>query len=228
MNKQLSIIGILLTVIYLIILYVLISNRIDSINTLSLNEVGDFLAGAFGPLAILWLILGFFQQGIELRQNTNALELQAKELKNSVIQQKELVEVSKQQFSAEIEALNYEREQYRKSKQPIFVTHGIGGHHSASQNTYTFNISNVGNTATDVHFSFNREMRRVQPDNLPSFIKGQNFRFKFEYMNWVPEEDTTLTINYIDSSGIPGSCEYILIANNTGSHPVVDIEKKES
>ncbi len=24
------------------------------------NEFGDFLAGALGPLAILWLILGFF------------------------------------------------------------------------------------------------------------------------------------------------------------------------
>jgi hypothetical protein len=27
---------------------------------LSLNELGDFLAGAFGPLALFWLVLGFF------------------------------------------------------------------------------------------------------------------------------------------------------------------------
>ena len=31
------------------------------------NELGDFLAGTFAPVAFLWLVLGFFQQGAELR-----------------------------------------------------------------------------------------------------------------------------------------------------------------
>lgn len=49
------------------------------VSTLTLNEVGDFLAGIAGPPAFLWLILGFFQQGRELR-------IQAEELRQSVEQ----------------------------------------------------------------------------------------------------------------------------------------------
>ncbi len=47
------------------------------ITMLSLNALGDFFAGLFAPLALLWLVLGFFQQGEELR-------LQAAELNASV------------------------------------------------------------------------------------------------------------------------------------------------
>ncbi|MBF7686433.1 hypothetical protein I2F17_11440 [Acinetobacter sp. B10A] len=52
-----------------------------------LNEWGDYLAGAFSPLAFFWLVMGYLQQGKELQQNTKALELQAQELKNSVAEQ---------------------------------------------------------------------------------------------------------------------------------------------
>lgn len=227
MDKKLSLIGIVSTVVYLISFYLLISNRINNIQTLSLNELGDFFAGAFGPLAILWLILGFFQQGVELRQNTSALELQAEELKHSVEQQKQLVEVSKQQFNAEIEALKYEREQQRKAIQPVFVSLGIGVTRTGDKSTFKFNIRNVGNTATDVYFSFNREMRMVRPDRLPSFKKDQDFDFSFEYMDWLPEENTILTVNYVDSLGVPGTCEYKLVPDLTAQYPNVAVEKMQ-
>jgi hypothetical protein len=45
------------------------------------NSLGDFAAGVVAPLAFLWLVVGYFQQGEELRQNTAALHLQAEELK---------------------------------------------------------------------------------------------------------------------------------------------------
>jgi hypothetical protein len=67
------------------------------------NEVGDFLAGVFGPLAFLWLVFGYYQQGEELKHSVEALKLQAEELRNSVEQQKELVEVSQ-------DTLNLQRE----------------------------------------------------------------------------------------------------------------------
>jgi hypothetical protein len=49
---------------------------------LKLNEKGDFLAGLFSPLAFLWLVLGFVQQGQELR-------LQIEELNESVKAQRD-------------------------------------------------------------------------------------------------------------------------------------------
>lgn len=52
----------------------------------SLNEFGDFIAGAFAPLAFFWLVRGYYQQGAEL-------QAQALELKNSVQQQTRLAEI---------------------------------------------------------------------------------------------------------------------------------------
>ncbi|TQV85176.1 hypothetical protein FKG94_03025 [Exilibacterium tricleocarpae] len=80
----------------------IISCNWGSSKALTLNEWGDFFAGTFAPLAFLWLIAGYIQQGIELRQNTRtlqqqeeALTLQVQELKASVEQQKELVSITK-------------------------------------------------------------------------------------------------------------------------------------
>lgn len=67
----------------------------------SWNELGDFLAGSFSPLAFLWLVLGYLQQQEELQQNTEALRLQAAELKNSVDQYKEMVSIAREQLLAD-------------------------------------------------------------------------------------------------------------------------------
>ena len=72
----------------------------ENIVLLTSNELGDFLAGSFAPLAFLFLYLGYKQQGEELKQNTKALNLQAEELKNSVEQQKELVKIQQQELES--------------------------------------------------------------------------------------------------------------------------------
>tara|TARA_X000001388_G_scaffold64764_3_gene51026 strand:- start:1720 stop:2364 length:645 start_codon:yes stop_codon:yes gene_type:complete len=88
----------------------LLGDGLLQLKDLALNELGDFLAGVFGPLALMWLILGFFQQGIELRQNREALQLQVAELNASVAQQRELVEVSREQLLAETAERESQRE----------------------------------------------------------------------------------------------------------------------
>lgn len=56
---------------------------------LSPNEVGDFLAGAFAPLAFLWLVIGYRMQALELEQNSKALRQQAEEMRSAVEQASE-------------------------------------------------------------------------------------------------------------------------------------------
>lgn len=51
---------------------------------MDLNALGDFAAGVFAPLAFLWLVLGYLQQGEDLQHSTEALKLQARELSQSV------------------------------------------------------------------------------------------------------------------------------------------------
>lgn len=71
----------------------------------SLNELGDFLAGIFAPIAFLWLILGYVQQGKQLEQNTKALEqqeralqLQIDEMRQGIEQQKIVTNIQKEQL----------------------------------------------------------------------------------------------------------------------------------
>ena len=64
---------------------------------ISFNELGDFLAGVFAPVAFLWLIYGYFQ-------NSEALQAQIKEMNAGVKQQTELAAIQKQQFRAMLNA----------------------------------------------------------------------------------------------------------------------------
>ncbi|MEM9620419.1 MAG: hypothetical protein AAF993_02140 [Pseudomonadota bacterium] len=54
--------------------------------TLPAEELGNFLEGAFAPLAFLWLVIGYFLQQKELQQNTDALQSQAIEIRRSAEQ----------------------------------------------------------------------------------------------------------------------------------------------
>lgn len=45
------------------------------------NEWGDFLAGSVSPLAFIWLVAGYLQQGKELKLNTDALRDQHEVMK---------------------------------------------------------------------------------------------------------------------------------------------------
>lgn len=49
----------------------------DYSSAMKLNEIGDFLAGSFSPLAFIFLILGYIQNNKNLAQNTAALKQQA-------------------------------------------------------------------------------------------------------------------------------------------------------
>ena len=48
--------------------------------------MGNFLEGAFAPLAFLWLVIGYFLQQKELEQNTEALRAQATEIQRTAEQ----------------------------------------------------------------------------------------------------------------------------------------------
>jgi hypothetical protein len=65
------------------------------------NAWGDWAGGTFAPLAFLWLVIGYFQQGEELRDNVKALHLQEKALH---LQVQELRESVEQQTAAAVAA----------------------------------------------------------------------------------------------------------------------------
>lgn len=165
MSKKIGWFGAAATAIYLVILGLLVWERLPKLLDMDLNAVGDFLAGAFGPLAILWLVLGFFQQGIELRQNSEALHLQAKELQNSVTQQAELASTAKAQFDLDKAALEHriqelkdEESLRRRMLDPRLDLSGkcavIGlPKEGKSFPKYVVDILNRGNDCSELHVS---------------------------------------------------------------------------
>ncbi len=223
MSRLLSTLGIVLTCAYVAGLWWLFGGRLSEIQSMAPNNIGDFLAGIFGPLAILWLILGFFQQGVELRQNTRALDLQAQELHNSVEQQQNLVDVSRKQMEAEIEAIRFERERQATAARPQFVFHGVGGMFSGNKGTYSSIVKNLGNTATDVVFTFDPELEASSITKVFSWSHGEERRFEWRYKTPLAEELVRLTVSYVDAAGVPGSQTFLLSPVASDQHAMVEI-----
>jgi hypothetical protein len=117
--------GIRLTIGYLLLVAVWILWDWPEIVKLDPNEVGDMLAGVFAPLAFLWLVLGFFQQGDELRNNVQALLLQAKELNASVIHQGVIAEATQQQVEQDRERREEERQDAIRAAQPLLIVRAL-------------------------------------------------------------------------------------------------------
>ena len=97
-KKTWLLISLCLTVMYISgISYYLSSKTLPT----ELSGMGDFIAGFLSPLFFLWLITGYFQ-------NNQSIELQAKELRNSIDEMKEANQTSQHQLASikNTEALN--------------------------------------------------------------------------------------------------------------------------
>ncbi|WP_153020691.1 hypothetical protein [Pseudomonas sp. BMS12] len=149
-NRKFSI-GITISIAWLLAMTVPLIHQADKLSGLMPNEWGDFFAGVFAPLAFLWLILGYLQQGEELRLSTNTLALQAEELKNSVEQQRALVEVSKEQVAAE--RLVWERErivQEDAARPRVILTCRPSFLTASGGRSFSLSISNIGSTISSL------------------------------------------------------------------------------
>lgn len=214
MGRLFTWLGSLGTLAYSGLIAYLIHRRWDKLVALPLNELGDFLAGAFGPLAILWLVLGYFQQGIELRQNSAALRLQAQELANSVEQQRELVKVAKDQYEADKADLNHrlqaiadEERRRRRAALPEFIFRPAGGSRSGMESTSKFELLNKGAICRNV------SLESSSIENAPTisafnglFIdknESAAFEVKTTRTTALPY-DEPLIVHFTDSQGVHG------------------------
>jgi hypothetical protein len=80
--------GTAFTAIYLLSMSAYVSNTIGwtDFQHLPVEKLGNFLEGAFAPLAFLWLVIGYFLQKKELMLNTQAMKMQFVEIQKSAEQ----------------------------------------------------------------------------------------------------------------------------------------------
>lgn len=148
--KRLTIIGIVVSLIWVCTFALVICINWETAKTLELNEWGDFLAGFSAPLALFWLVIGFFQQGEELRLNTEALKAQQRELARQVEETATLAKSAERQaHAAERLALLTKEEQDRLEEkevdeaQPVIRSAGSG----TSGGEVYLNLVNRGDVA---------------------------------------------------------------------------------
>lgn len=179
---SMTIFGIIITVSYIAFIVFLRWSSFPGLQTMPLNEFGDFFAGVFGPLMLFWLILGYVQQQKELRQNTKALELQADELKKSVEQHKELVAATREQVQADLKALELEKIRELRKAQPTFTIKSAGRMYTSGKKLgFAISIFNSGQSASDVKFSSNPSVRQIQNTGvIHYFDTGQTHEIKWD------------------------------------------------
>ncbi len=126
------------------------------------DQTATFLSGMFAPLAFLWLVLGFKQQGDELQNSARALWLQGEELRNSVEQQRQLVNVARDQLSADYSKALAAEEEAERASQP-FLTASVGGAYMGEECKFNFYIINAGPSCTDARLYLNGQAFASQP-----------------------------------------------------------------
>jgi hypothetical protein len=215
-------IGWVLTAIWLLVMVGLLWWHSAAAGRLTLEGWGTFLGGVTGPLALMWLILGYLQQGEELRLNTDALRLQQEELRRQVEETAALVKHSGAQAQTAMEMLTLERERQEQATiagerakklakagvQPSFrceggSSSGAGGH---------LGLRNTGGGGSDFTVT-------VSPTGEASITPHQYIGLgeiaHIKYSN-VTSYPATFTVNYTDADGDlvslrltmqdPGSC----------------------
>lgn len=179
-----------MTIIWVVGALVFLTVRSGEVAAMSPNEWGDFFAGVFSPIALLWLVLGYFQQGEELR-------LQVEELRRSVEQQKELASATK--YEVELSRLFHEHQMEKEDRdaQPRFVVSPLGcSKHPPS--IMWFEIRNRGAHITDIGVS--SDAGHCLPSFVPTMEHGGVQKFQVRNMG-DDYEAVMITISYIDAAG---------------------------
>jgi hypothetical protein len=187
-----------------------------------LNLWGDFFSGFFAPLAFLWLVLGYLQQGEELKHSTEALRLQAEELRNSVEQQSQLVAITREQMKHEFEALQEERERRRDAARPKFVPQQSGSITSSGNVTYRIKLVNVGNTATKFRLSFEPPIESPSHHNMALVARDDIISLELRFAVAAP---STAVVRYIDADGFPGEVRFGVQAPLAGGLRLGDVDR---
>lgn len=208
--------GIILSLIYICSIAYLQQDKLLNILDLDLNSFGDFLAGSLGPLGLFWLVLGFFQQGSELRNSIKALDLQTDELKQSVDAQNKMAVATNKQLKLQQEEFALTTQEFTKSRQPKFIVTYLGIDDEISNPTsfgeesplfHKLSFANVGATACEVeiHLGYG-ELMTINADEVkwPKVIWPQFETEQFLVELYASDDhgdSIQISINYKDADG---------------------------
>ena len=211
MSKKLTWVGIGITAAYLIAAALLGWGEWDKFSEMEPNEVGDFLAGVVGPLALLWLILGFFQQGEELRLSTEALREQARELSQSVQHQKVLAEATKRQVEVQLEAIKQDREAARIAWQPSLILDVEDCVAYDKRARFRFRLRNLGHRISDIVVEFSTANDQEIVYETSELLRDGALLFDLEPLGASDVGDHAIRVDFYDGADQQGAVVFAVL-----------------
>lgn len=185
--------GIAITVLWFMAVAILVYLSGKPIGDMELNAIGDFLAGVFSPVAFMWLVIGYFQQGEELR-------LQAAELSKQVAEQKELSNATKRHvdlIEGQLKDTQRRESNQLKIRLRFIATEGIN--HSDHSSVIQLRFQNYGNSGAD--FDFSTECGHIEIMSAPVSIRSGDQAFLKLHITAPNEFQAAINFIYTDSVG---------------------------
>lgn len=203
-------IGLSLTAVILLLAATYVFVEFEALYKLKPNEFGDFLAGIFGPLVLLWVVMGFLQQGAELKYSREALLLQAKELKASVEAQKDMGAAAWAGVHLERDALQQAELNRSTSLRPILTLIRFNRVTSRFIADVGFTLANSGGGIVDINLNIFDENLSVEPCRGLKLASGEEIEFRIKFVDPQFLTDCVLKVNYKDVQGRPYAWQFEL------------------
>ena len=181
--------------------------KMADVPVMSLNELGDFLAGAAAPLALLWLVIGYFQHGEELRLSTQALYAQQLELQRQVGETAQLVEATRENVR-----IMHARD--AREAAPEFRNGGI----RESGGSFSIKILNIGAEVRDVKLQCHgpHEYKLPELDTMP---RGAAIRFFILHGNRPLTYPIIFWVSCVDGLDNIHNMEFVIPEEGKGFRP---------
>lgn len=188
--------GLILSLLWLGSWALILLTKHSTLSAMPLNELGDFLSGTMSPLALLWLVLGYLQQGKELSLNTEALSIQAHELRLAVKQYEAMVQVAREE--AQITKENYQRnlDKDLRHAQPIFQIRENSIHHDDPDQIINLTLDNLGAVVKNLRLSSTDG--QIEPREVAILNNGENLNLTLHYQG-SPIVQLSVYIEFDDS-----------------------------
>lgn len=149
-------------------------------------------------------------------------------MNNSVQQQKQLVEVSKQQMEAEMESLKYERQRQIDIAKPNFIFQGVGASHNGSGlSTFMTRVKNTGGGVTLISLAADSDIE-LSPSVIHSWETNLDRDIQWKYKKGESNEIAGFSIRYTDYLGNHSEEKFEITINNKARHPTAEIHKKSN
>lgn len=201
MEKKLELWGAIATIAYLSVIGWWVSTKWASFLGLELNALGDFLAGTFGPIAFLWLVLGFLQQGRELRMSSKALQLQAQELSNSVEQQAIIAKATLEQLEEQRRVNLIQIEERDKLYSANFTIKVVDTRVDEYITVAQVQIVNSGELAHEVNYWFDPPLHQLSRGAVSFISKDSEVVMEARYEGGESPRSGMCQLNYLDGGG---------------------------